>query len=587
MLQRVRRFAPLLGLLLVLAACAAPTGSLQITITGLPTGQNASVNVAGPGNYGTNLTTTTTLAGLTPGTYTVTAGTVTTNAVTTEYDATITPGAFSVVAGETANVTVSYNPTGGTLAVSVSGLPPGIDADVNVTGPGSFDQDLTTSIVITDLAPGEYSATANPVSDGTNDYSATVSGSPAEVSSSTGAGIDVAYVLDPGSLDMTISGLPAGVDANVLVEGANGFSLTVDVSATLTDLLPGIYTLSAGQLLSDDPIVPEVYDLIGLTQSVAVESNSTSLGSVDFTLRPGSGHLWIPTASTDSVSAYANVRLGTSSSAPADITLASLPLSFPRAVAFDGAGNLWVTDSTDNTIIRIDEDQLAEAAPTPSLILSGASDPYGLAFDGEGTLWVTNLGGGTLEKFENPDLLGGTVTAIPDITLSGASVDGPIGMAFDLNGDLWVASLLNDTVLKYSAPHLLSGAVAPAPDVTLTGVSITSPQYLAFDAGGALWVSNPFEDTLVRFDDPQSLVGAASPEADATLSIDANGIAFDAGGAIWATNQAGTAWQIQDPGSLVGAVTPTPDVTITGIATNASNGIAFNPPPSDLPINVP
>jgi hypothetical protein len=184
MLKRVRHFAPLLGLLLVLAACAAPTGSLQVTITGLPPGQNVIVNVAGPGSYGTILTDTTTLAGLTPGTYTVTAGTVTTTAVTTEYDATITPGTFSVVAGETANVAVSYNPTGGTLAVSISGLPAGVDADVNVTGPDAFDQDLTTSTVLTDLTPGDYSASANPVSNGTNDYTPTITGSPAEVSSS-------------------------------------------------------------------------------------------------------------------------------------------------------------------------------------------------------------------------------------------------------------------------------------------------------------------------------------------------------------------------------------------------------------------
>ncbi len=217
---------PLLSalVLLIMAGCAAPTGSLQITITSLPTGQDADISVNGPGNYGTTLTKSTTLSGLTPGSYSVQAGVITVTAVTSEFVATITPSSATVVAEETATVMVDYAPAGGTLAVAISGLPAGVNADVTVNGPDAFSQDVSTSTVLTDVTPGVYSAVASSVTDGSDTYTPTVSGSPAEVSSSSGAGIDVAYALDLGNLAISIDGLPAALGEGVLVLGANGFS---------------------------------------------------------------------------------------------------------------------------------------------------------------------------------------------------------------------------------------------------------------------------------------------------------------------------------------------------------------------------
>lgn len=269
---------PLLSalVLLILAGCAVPpeppvpTGSLQITITGLPTNQEADISVNGPGNYGTILTQGTTLSGLMPGSYSVQAGVITVTAVTSEFVATITPPSATVVADETATVMVDYALAGGTLAVAISGLPSGVDADVTVNGPDAFSQDFSTSTVLPDVAPGEYSAVASSVTDGSNTYTPTVLGSPAEVSSSSGAGIEVSYTLDVGSLEVTILGLPGGVDADVLVAGANGFSQLVTQSTTLLDLTPGLYSLSAETVRTDDPIVSEIYNPVAPLATIEV-----------------------------------------------------------------------------------------------------------------------------------------------------------------------------------------------------------------------------------------------------------------------------------------------------------------------------
>ncbi|MHB8405130.1 MAG: hypothetical protein ACYDCJ_06885 [Gammaproteobacteria bacterium] len=54
----------------------APSGTLTVTITGLSSGINANVVVTGPGSFSQNLTQTTTLTGLTTGTYSVAAAVV-------------------------------------------------------------------------------------------------------------------------------------------------------------------------------------------------------------------------------------------------------------------------------------------------------------------------------------------------------------------------------------------------------------------------------------------------------------------------------------------------------------------------------
>ncbi len=49
----------------------------------------------------------------------------------------------------------------------------------------------------------------------------------------------------PGTLQVTISGLPAGTDADVTVNGPYGFSQTLTATQTLTGLRPGPYAVIA------------------------------------------------------------------------------------------------------------------------------------------------------------------------------------------------------------------------------------------------------------------------------------------------------------------------------------------------------
>ncbi len=584
---------PLLSalVLLILAGCATPTGSLQITITGLPTGQDADITVTGPGSYGTTLTQGTTLSGLMPGSYSVQAGVITVTAVTSEFVATITPSSATVVAEETATVMVDYALAGGTLAVGVGGLPPGVNADVTVSGPDAFSQAVSTSTVLTDVAPGVYSAVASSVTDGSDTYTATVSGSPAEVSSSSGAGIEVAYALDLGSLEVTITGLPVGVDADVLVAGANGFSQLVTSSTTLMDLTPGLYSLSAQSVRTVDPIVSKVFSAPPST--IEVTSGATASTGATYALRPGSGTLWLAQGQAPGyVVGFDAEHLATSTSSTPEVTLTTA-VTVEEGVVVDGDGNLWVIDQGEQAVEYDVSDLAVDGSPPPKVTITGlpANSLWG-AFDSSGSLWIASATGNTVVEFRADQLLvDGAPT--PNVTITG--FNAPSGVAFDTAGNLWVANGNPGTVVMFSAAQLLVGG-ALVPDVTISANagSFAFPRGVAFDAAGNLWVSNTAagSDTVVKFT-PAQLAVSGSPAPDVTISANAGslnspvGLAFDNSGDLWvATAGSESLVQFSGVGGLSGAVSPVPTTTIIVGELNIPF-LAFSPPPLGLPIRTP
>jgi hypothetical protein len=87
-------------------SCGAISGALQISITGLPDATDAAVHVTGPASYAADLAATGTLAGLVPGTYTVTADPV--DAGADRYVPAPASADVPVSAGETAALSVVY-----------------------------------------------------------------------------------------------------------------------------------------------------------------------------------------------------------------------------------------------------------------------------------------------------------------------------------------------------------------------------------------------------------------------------------------------------------------------------------------------
>ena len=238
---------------LLLAACGGgsstepSTGSMAVSVSGLPTGVEGSLAVTGPGGFNRSVGHSETLSALAPGSYTVAAIAVT--AGSAQYVPAPASQQVTVSAGEAASAGVAYAVAEQSLAVTVAGLPAGVDAAITVSGPGGYSHSVTASETLSDLAPGQYTVTALPVSDGSDQYNPS-----------------------PSTRTVTVNGAATASVAYATGSTA-GFNLRVD----------GVYLVQSVQTY--DRTVPLVRDRDALLR-VFVTANqvNTAMPDVDVTL---------------------------------------------------------------------------------------------------------------------------------------------------------------------------------------------------------------------------------------------------------------------------------------------------------------
>jgi hypothetical protein len=186
------------------------TGTLAVTIYGLPSGAQGAVTVSGAGGYTTTLAASQTLTGLADGAYIVGATSVIVSGNT------YTPSPASQVAtvsgGVTSAAAVTYAPTpaaAGTLAVSVSGLPTGAAAAVTVSGPDGYSTVVSASQTLSGLAAGTYAVAAGGVTISGTTFTATPANQSVVVQSGATASAGVAYASSTSgstSLNLRVAG---------------------------------------------------------------------------------------------------------------------------------------------------------------------------------------------------------------------------------------------------------------------------------------------------------------------------------------------------------------------------------------------
>lgn len=192
-------------------------------------------------------------------------------------------GPCEIVLDDDRDVTATF--AIGSLAVTITGLPEGIPADVTVTGPGDFTQSLIADAVLTDLLPGDYDVSAPAVTSGEVTYVPDPATQTAIVADGETTDVTITYRPSVGSLQVSITGLPSGVPAAVVVTGPDGFRLPLTGSQLLLNLVPGRYQVAAASVTSDgvtyapDRALQTVDVVAGATTTVGVRY-SAQLGSL-------------------------------------------------------------------------------------------------------------------------------------------------------------------------------------------------------------------------------------------------------------------------------------------------------------------
>lgn len=189
----------------------------------------------------------------------------------------------------------------------------------------------------------------------------------------------------------------------------------------------------------------------------------------------------------------------------------------PSGVALDGSGNLYVTDSGNNTIRKITTDAVVSTfAGVPrtggSADGSGSAarfnNPAGIVSDSAGNLYVTDYGNHTIRKITPA----GAVTTLAGLAGSAGTADGsgnlarfrnPTAIAIDSAGNLYVADSGNHSIRRVSptgAVSTIAGGrgVAGTADGTGNAVRFNEPSGIAVDGSGTVYVADTINHTIRR-----------------------------------------------------------------------------------------
>ena len=186
-----------------------------------------------------------------------------------------------------------------------------------------------------------------------------------------------------------------------------------------------------------------------------------------------------------------------------------------RGVAMDSSGNIYTADQPHHTIRKITPEGTAT-------IFAGLNDtpgsangtgsvarfnfPTGLAVDGAGNVYVADSGNNTIRKITpaakvttfagSAGLLGSA-----DGTGTAARFYGPFGVAVDQSGNVFVTDTGNNTIRKITPARVVTtlGGLALSPG-TSDGAGINarfnSPRGMAVDSAGNIYVGDTGNHTI-------------------------------------------------------------------------------------------
>ena len=202
-------------------------------------------------------------------------------------------------------------------------------------------------------------------------------------------------------------------------------------------------------------------------------------------------------------------------SGSADGTKSAARFSSPRGVAVDSAGNVYVTDSDNNTIRKVTADGVVTTlAGSPGQVggADGTNDtarfnqPHGIAVDNAGNLYVADAGNSTLRRISS----NGVVTTLAGSAGLNGSDDGtnsaarffyPVGVAVDNTGHIYVADQDNSTIRKVTSAGLVTTFAGAAEvyghaDGTNETAEFFYPSSLGVDNAGNVFVADTFNATI-------------------------------------------------------------------------------------------
>jgi hypothetical protein len=289
----------------------------------------------------------------------------------------------------------------------------------------------------------------------------------------------------------------------------------------------------------------------------------------------------------------------------------SARLSNPSALALDGSGNVYIADTGNNAIRKVNaqtglistiaggassvcataQNANGDACPATAALLSA---PSGVAVSSAGTLYIADTGHNVIRYVQ---LRLGVIyteagTGAADTTGDGglaiaAAFNAPKGLAIDSFGNLYVADTGNNRVREITAPGFVAGvagvggAAGYSPDGIASTISLSAPTSVAVDASGQLYIADSGNHRvgLVSGGNFITVAGTGSKAGSSDNALSTSGTLYGAKGV--ALDNAGNLYIADTGNNKVREVTVTgPTVTFPLTSPNASSSpidlVAYN-----------
>jgi sugar lactone lactonase YvrE len=274
----------------------------------------------------------------------------------------------------------------------------------------------------------------------------------------------------------------------------------------------------------------------------------------------------------------------------------------PSGVAVDSNGSVYLADSNNQTIRKITSGGVVTtfagtAGEIGSVNATGPAArfnfPRGVALDGAGNLFVADFGNDTIRKITPT----GAVNTLAGRPVSPGNADGPefsallnhpYGVAVDVAGNVYVADTVNNLIREVkSVPGGvavwtvagLSGGTG-SDDGTASTARFNFPDAIAVDRFNNLYVADAVNDvirkitpagTVTTFAGMANYLGSADGAGAAARFSFPAGVAVDAGGYVYVSDSLNFTVRKITPGGMVTTLAGQAGVsgTTDGLGTNA------------------